>query len=84
MIQSIRDFKSYYLLTIEYILTFKQTLTLLLNIQVILSSDKIKLLQKQQIVNYFVKNISTRQGNRILVPIFHVLSKKIWEICTPL
>ena len=53
MIQSIRDFKSYYLLTIEYILTFKHTLTLLLNIQVILSSDKIKLLQKQQIVNYF-------------------------------
>ena len=41
MFQSIMDFKSRYTLTIKYISTSKETLKLLLNIRIILSSNKI-------------------------------------------
>ena len=44
-------------LTIKYISKSKETLKLLLNIRIILLSNKIQLLQKQQFVNYFVKNL---------------------------
>ena len=52
-----QNFKPRYVLTINYISKSKETLKLLLNIQIIVSSNKIQLLQKQQIVNYFVKNL---------------------------
>ena len=53
-------------LTIKYISTFKETLKLLLNIRTIQSFDKIQLLQKQQLVNYFLKylNNTSTQGNK--------------------
>ena len=50
-----RDFKTNFVLTIKYISTSKETLKLLLNIQIILPFNKIQLLQKQQFVKYFVK-----------------------------
>ena len=46
--QSIRDFKTSYVLTIKFISTYKEAPKLLWNIQVVLSSNKIQLLQKQQ------------------------------------
>ena len=57
MIQSIRDFKSRYALKKEYISSSKETLELLSKIRTILNSNKIQLLQKQQFVNYIVKNL---------------------------
>ena len=51
MFQSIRDFKTCYVLVIKYISTSKKALKLLLNIQVSLSLNKIQLLQKQPFVN---------------------------------
>ena len=57
MIQSIRDFKSRYVLKKEYISSSKETLELLSKIRTILNSNKIQLLQKQQFVNYIVKNL---------------------------
>ena len=44
-------------LAIKYILKSKEALKLLLNIQIILSCNKVQLLQKQQFVNYFVKHL---------------------------
>ena len=44
-------------LTIKYILKSKEALKLLLNIRIILSCNKVQLLQKQQFVNYFVKHL---------------------------
>ena len=74
--QSIKDFKTRYLLTIKHISTFRETLKLLLNIQIILSSIKIQLLQNEQILNYILhKLIPLTQGSRILFPVFYVLSK---------
>ena len=58
--QSIRDFKTPYVLTMNYISASKEILTLMLNIQIIQSSNKIWLLQKQQFVTYFVKNLNNR------------------------
>ena len=52
---------------------------LLLNIRIILSSSKIQLLQKQQFLNYFVKNLKS-----LIFYILPPLSKKVLEICTPL
>ena len=57
MIQSITDFKSRYVLKKEYISSSKETLELLSKIRTILNSNKIQLLQKQQFVNYIVKNL---------------------------
>ena len=74
--QSIKDFKTRYLLTIKHISTFRETLKLLLNIQIILSSIKIQLLQNEQFLNYILhKLIPLTQGSRILFPVFYVLSK---------
>ena len=65
--QSIRDFKTRYLLTIKHISTSRETLKLLLNIQIILSSIKIQLLQNQQFLNYILhKLIPLTPGSRIL------------------
>ena len=44
-------------LVIKYILKSKEALKLLLNIRIILSCNKVQLLQKQQFVNYFVKHL---------------------------
>ena len=51
MFQSIRALKTRLVLTIKYISISKETLKLLLNIRIILSSNKIQLLQKHQFVN---------------------------------
>ena len=61
MFQGIRDFKTCYVLAIKYISTSKKPLNLLLNIRTILSSIKIEHLQKQQFVNYFVKNLNNKR-----------------------
>ena len=52
-----QGFKPRYVLTIKFISKSKETFKLLLNIGIILSSHKIQLLQKQQFVNYFAKNL---------------------------
>ena len=52
MFESIKDFKTRYNLTTKYIL---------LNIRIILSSDKIQLLPKHQFVNFFVKNLNNKR-----------------------
>ena len=76
MFQSIKDFKTRYLLTMKHISTSRETLKLLLNIQIILSSNKIQLLQNEQFLNYILhKLIPLTQGSRILFPVFYVLSK---------
>ena len=65
--QSIRDFKTRYLLTIKHISASRETLKLLLNIQIILSSIKIQLLQNEQFLNYILhKLIPLTPGSRIL------------------
>ena len=65
--QSIKDFKTRYLLTIKHISTSRETLKLLLNIQIILSSIKIQLLQNEQFLNYILhKLIPLTPGSRIL------------------
>ena len=53
----------------------------MLNNRINLSSNKIGLLQKEQFVNNFVKNLNTRQDNRILFSIFYVLSRKKYGKC---
>ena len=47
MFQSMKNFKTRYMLTIKYISKSKETLQLLLNTRIILSSNKIQQLQKQ-------------------------------------
>ena len=65
--RSIKDFKTRYLLTIKHISTSRETLKLLLNIQIILSSIKIQLLQNEQFLNYILhKLIPLTPGSRIL------------------
>ena len=65
--RSIKDFKTRYLLTIKHISTSRETLKLLLNIQIILSSIKIQLLQNQQFLNYILhKLIPLTPDSRIL------------------
>ena len=84
MFQSIKDFKTRYLLAMKYISTSRETLKFLLNIQIILSSNKIQLLQNEQLLNYILhklipltqgSRILQTQGSRILFPVFYVLSK---------
>ena len=58
----------------KYISTFKGTLKLLLNIRVILSSNRNQLLQQQKFANYFIKDFNGRSGNRTLFSTFHILS----------
>ena len=53
--QGFQNSKRRYVLKIKQISKSKESLKLLLNIQIILSSNKIQLLQKQQFVNYVVK-----------------------------
>ena len=55
MFQSIRDFKLCYAMSVKYISGSKGALKLMLDIQIILSFNKIQLLQKQQLVNYCLK-----------------------------
>ena len=83
MFQSIRDFKTLQVLTIKYISTSNENLKLLLNICISLFSNKVQLFEKQS-VNYFVKNLKTREDNRILFSIFYAFSKILRGICTPL
>ena len=65
--RSIKDFKTRYLLTIKHISTSRETLKLLLNIQIILSSIKIQLLQNEQFLNYILhKLIPLTPDSRIL------------------
>ena len=59
MFQSITDFKIGYLLKIKYILTSKETLELLSNVQ-ILTSNEIQLLQKHQL--HLSRSKATRFG----------------------
>ena len=54
--QGYQNFKPCYMLTIKYISKSKKTLKLLLNIGIILFSNKIQLLRKL-FVNYFAKNL---------------------------
>ena len=84
MFQSIKNFKTRFLLIMKHISTSRETLKLLLNIQIILSSNKIQLLQNEQFLNYILhklipltqgSRILRTQGSRILFPIFYVLSK---------
>ena len=84
MFQSIKDFETRYLLTMKHFSTSRETLKLLLNIQIILSSNKIQLLQNEQFLNYIWhklipltqgSRILRTQGSRILFPVFYVLSK---------
>ena len=55
--QGFQNFKPPCMMTLKYISKSKETLKLLLNIRIIVSSNKIQLLQQQQFVNYFVKNV---------------------------
>ena len=55
--QGFQSFKPRCVLAIKYISKSKETLKLLLNIRIILSSNQIQLLQKQEFVNYLVKKL---------------------------
>ena len=58
--QSIKDFITHQMLTIKHISTSKENLTLFLNNQIFLSSNKIQqLLQKHQLVNYIAENLNS-------------------------
>ena len=70
------------MLTIKYISKSKETLKLLLNIQIILSSNKIQMLQKQQFINYFATSL--RKIIEFGFLYFTSSLKKLWEMCTPL
>ena len=59
MFQSIKVFKTRHVFPIKDISTSKETLKLLLNIRIIPSSNKIKLLQ-QTFVHYFVKYLNNK------------------------
>ena len=52
---------SKYVLTTKYISVTRKTLQLLLNIRTILSSIEIQPLHKQQLVDYFVKNVNNNR-----------------------
>ena len=74
MFRSIRDFKTRYMIQN----TRKLSLKLLSNIWIILSSNKIQLLQKQQIVCYFVKYLDNkRKKTEFYFSVFYVFSQKI-------
>ena len=73
--QEFQNFKPRYVLVIKCISKSKETLKLLLNVRIILSSNKIQLLQKQQFVNYFVKNLRETAEFEFLH--FRLLSKNI-------
>ena len=81
MFQSIKDFEPRNVLTIKYILKSKQTRIILLNIPIILLSNKIQV-YKRTIRKLFFKKFT--QDNRILISVFYVLSQRIWGMCTPL
>ena len=55
--QGFLNLKPRYVMTIKYISKSKETLKLLLNIRIFLSSNKVQLLQKQQFVYYSDKNL---------------------------
>ena len=55
----------------KYILTFKEPLNGLLNIGIIICSNKIQLLHKQQFVNYFAKNLKLVSAIFYEIFIFH-------------
>ena len=55
--QGFQSFKPRYVLTMQYFSKPKKILKLLRNIRIILPFNKIQLLQKQQFVNYLVKNL---------------------------
>ena len=91
MFQSIRDFKTRYVLIIKFVSTSEETLKPLLNIQIILSSNKIQLLQKPQLVHYFVKNLNNKRRlykTTELCPLSknmgNMHSSLANQICTPL
>ena len=73
--QEFQNLKSRYVLAIKYISKFKETLKLLLNIRIILSSKKIQLLQNQQFVNYFVKKLREITESKFL---YFTSSRKIY------
>ena len=56
--QGFQNLKSRYVLTIKYLSKSKETLKLLLNIQIVLSSNRIQLLQKQQFVKLLYKKVT--------------------------
>ena len=89
-----KSFKAAISKQIKYISTSKETLKLLLNIQIILPFNKIQLLQKQQFVKYFVKQqdfsfynlrpLSKNMGNMrssLANQIVHILCSSDIYIC---
>ena len=64
MFQNIRDFKTRFVLTTKYISVSKETLKQLLNSRITLFSNNIQLLQKEQLVNYFLKNLNNKPNIR--------------------
>ena len=84
MFQSIREFKTRYLVPMKCISTAKETFKLSLNIRIILSFNKLQLLTKRQFENYFAKNLNSkpdyiRQQNFIFY-ILRPLSKNVGNI----
>ena len=56
----------------------------MLHIRIIPLSNEIQSLEKQKFVNFFVKNLNTRQSNRNLLSIFYALSKSLGIMHTSL
>ena len=73
MFQSIIDFKTHYVLTVKLIPKSNEAPKLLWNIQDVLSSNKIQLLQKRQSHLFYKKTAD-------FYAIF--LRQKIWKVCT--
>ena len=55
--QGFKNFKERYVFDIKCISESKETVKQLFNIRIILSFNKIQLLQKQQFINFFVRHI---------------------------
>ena len=75
--QEYQNLKPHYMLTIKHFLKSKENSKLLLNMRLILSSNKIKLLQKKLYITLL--KIYARQQNLIFY-ILHPVSKN-WELC---
>ena len=71
--QGFQNFKLRYVLTIILISKYKETLELPLNVRIILSSNKIYILQNQ-FVNHFVENL--RETTEFEFPYLEVLARR--------
>ena len=84
--QSISDFKTRFLLTIKRILISKETLKVLLNIQLFHYSINSSITKAANLLLFkkFKRQTTLMQETRISFSIFYVFSQKIWEIYTTL